>query len=138
MMSYLGKHLICEYYGCAFDLLNHVALIQDGMHDAAVSAGATILEERFHSFKPQGVSGVVIIAESHLTIHTWPEYGYAAVDIFTCGQRINPLDAANFLNTYLGAENFSVESLNRGYFSHLEHSGLSHQPEMKRDRNGIC
>ena len=73
------------------------------MMDAARACGATIVQTVFHSFNPQGVSGVVVIAESHLAIHTWPEYGHAAVDVFTCGDSIDPWIAVDRLKEGLGA-----------------------------------
>ena len=76
--------------------------------------GATVIGDSFHEFSPQGVTGVVAIAESHLCIHTWPEYGYAAVDIFTCGDSIDPEDAVPYIVTGLSAGDHSVISLKRG------------------------
>lgn len=84
-MKYLGKHIILELNDCATDLLKDPKSIQSIMEATALAMGATIVTSNFHHFSPLGVSGVVIIMESHLTIHTWPEYNYAAVDIFTCG-----------------------------------------------------
>lgn len=84
------------------------------MVSAAIDCGAVVLGESFHRFSPQGVSGVVVIAESHLSIHTWPEYGYAAVDIFTCGNTVNPEKAAEVLIEKLGAENPSLMEIQRG------------------------
>ncbi len=84
-MDTLGRHIIVEYYNCNCDILSQPQLIEQYMKEAAVLARATIVESFFHHFSPWGVSGAVIISESHLTIHTWPEYGYAAVDLFTCG-----------------------------------------------------
>ena len=84
------------------------------MVTAAVDSGATVLGESFHHFSPQGVSGVVVIAESHLSIHTWPEYGYAAVDIFTCGTSVEPEKAAEVLIEKLGAKNHSLMEIQRG------------------------
>jgi len=136
-MPHLGKHLICEYYGCSLNILNDVALVQKGMHEAALFAGATILDERFQEFEPHGISGVVIIAESHLTVHTWPEYGYAAIDVFTCGEQIDPLDAAKFLKAFLGAEKLTVETLKRGFFSPSERSVLPHKPQMKNESHDV-
>lgn len=101
------------------------------MHDAALFAGATIVDERFHSFEPHGVSGVVVIAESHLTIHTWPEYGYAAVDVFTCGDQIDPQDAASFLKDALGAQRYTVQTLKRGIFDDSEYPELPHKPSLQ-------
>jgi S-adenosylmethionine decarboxylase len=84
------------------------------MVKAAIDCGAVVLGDSFHRFSPQGVSGVVIIAESHLSIHTWPEYGYAAVDIFTCGTFVNPEKAAEVLIEKLGSKNHSVMEIPRG------------------------
>ena len=81
---------------------------------AAVDCGATVLGESFHPFQPQGVSGVVVIAESHLSIHTWPEYGYAAVDIFTCGTSVQPEKAAEVLIEKLGAKDHTLTEIQRG------------------------
>ena len=76
-------------------------IIEKRMNEAARVANATIVQSVFHHFNPYGVSGAVIISESHLAIHTWPEYGYAAVDIFTCGDKINPWTAFKFLEDVL-------------------------------------
>ena len=88
-MKALGQQTSVEYYKCNPEILNDVAAIKRAMRDAARIAGATIVQEAFHLFNPHGVSGVVVIAESHLAIHTWPEYGYAAVDLFTCGDDVD-------------------------------------------------
>lgn len=84
------------------------------MSQAAEVAGATVLKTAFQDFNPQGVSGVVVIAESHLTIHTWPEHGYAAVDIFTCGSTVDPWRAARFLKQQLEAAEMDVRDVPRG------------------------
>lgn len=81
----LGKQVILELYGCHAQKLSDPAFIEKEMRRAAELMGATIVTSAFHHFSPLGVSGVVVIQESHLTVHTWPEHGYAAVDIFTCG-----------------------------------------------------
>lgn len=80
-----GSHLLIEYHGCSAGILNDVARIESLMLRAAQAAGATVVASTFHRFAPHGVSGVVVVKESHLSIHTWPEHGYAAVDIYTCG-----------------------------------------------------
>lgn len=89
-MTGLGTHILLDLRGCDGAALSDVAAIRAAMLDAATAAGATIISEHFHAFSPIGVSGVVIIAESHLSIHTWPEHGFAAVDIFTCGAPLQP------------------------------------------------
>jgi S-adenosylmethionine decarboxylase proenzyme len=116
---YLGRQLIAELYGCAPDRLTDRDGIEGAMNDAARAAGATVVESVFHLFNPHGVSGVVIIAESNLTIHTWPEYGYAAIDVFTCGETIDPAEAVDRLAIALGAEHHSVTEVNRGFTRHL-------------------
>lgn len=89
-MTALGTHILLDLRACDRDVLNDVAAVRRAMLDAAVAAHATIISESFHAFSTIGVSGAVIIAESHLSIHTWPEYGFAAVDIFTCGATLRP------------------------------------------------
>lgn len=88
-MSGLGRHILAEFYGCEFEKLNDPELLKRVALDAVAQSGATIVSHHFKTFSPQGVSGVIVIAESHLSFHTWPEHGYAAVDYFTCGDRID-------------------------------------------------
>lgn len=85
-MDTRGQHLLAEYYGCPTATLNDEGAIRALLQAAARAAGATVVATVFHRFAPQGVSGVVVVEESHLSIHTWPEAGYAAVDFFTCGE----------------------------------------------------
>ncbi|ADI02214.1 MAG TPA: S-adenosylmethionine decarboxylase proenzyme [Syntrophothermus lipocalidus] len=113
-MQSLGRHILAEISGCSFDILNDMALVQEIMINAALEAGAEIREYVFHKFSPQGVSGVVVISESHLAIHTWPELGYAAVDIFTCGQRVNPWDACDYLAERFQATTVNAREIQRG------------------------
>lgn len=80
-----GRHLLVEYWGCDRRALDELGSIEALMKRAAEAAGATIVASNFHRFSPQGVSGVVVVEESHLSIHTWPERGYAAIDFYTCG-----------------------------------------------------
>ncbi len=89
----LGRQLTLEYYDCGAEALLDKVQVEKALLKAANDSGATIISSSFHQFEPQGISGVVIIAESHFTIHAWPEYNYAAVDIFTCGDNIH-LDEA--------------------------------------------
>jgi len=102
-LSTLGRHVLVEFYGCPSEIIENNKLIEKVMNEAADYAGATIVESVFHHFNPYGVSGAVIIAESHLTIHTWPEYGYASVDIYTCGDSVSPWKAAEYLSEKLKA-----------------------------------
>lgn len=113
-MNALGKHLLLELKGCDKEVLNDLGFLKGALIAAADEAGATVLGESFHRFNPHGVSGVVIIAESHLCIHTWPEYDYAAVDIFTCGNAVQSGKAAEILVRKLGSKNHSVIEMQRG------------------------
>ena len=113
-MNALGKHLLLELKDCDREVLNDLGFLKRLLLAAASEAGATVLGESFHQFNPHGVSGVVIIAESHLFIHTWPEHGYAAVDIFTCGNSVQPGKAAQMLISKLGAKNHSILEIQRG------------------------
>lgn len=115
-MNALGRHILAEIYGCDSSILDDRELIEKVMVDAALEVGAEVREVAFHKFSPQGVSGVVVISESHLTIHTWPELGYAAVDVFTCGERINPWDACNYLTERFNAQYMTATEVKRGIF----------------------
>ena len=113
-MKALGQHLILELYGCSADTLSSVADVQDAMIKGATAAGATIIDSIFHHFKPYGVSGVVVIAESHFAIHTWPEHNFASVDLFTCGETTRPWEAFKVVKKLFKATHFSVMKLERG------------------------
>ena len=112
-METIGRHLIAEYYGCDFNAINNVEYVRSHMCQAAIKIGATVLGEKFHQFSPQGVSGTVVIAESHLSIHTWPEKGYVAVDIFTCGG-LEPNIGFEYLGEVLKAKTGRVQEILRG------------------------
>ena len=128
-MKALGRQIVVEYYGCNPVALNDVALIRRTMRDAAEASGATIVQEAFHLFNPHGVSGVVVIAESHLTIHTWPEYGYAAVDLFTCGDDVNPDLAFERLREELGADSCSAFEMKRGLLNPTGDVPVRYKPQ---------
>ncbi len=113
-MNALGRHLLVELNDCDREVLNDLDLIRDAMLTAAIKCGAVVLGDSFHRFSPQGVSGVVVIAESHLSVHTWPEYGYAAVDVFTCGTTVDPQKAAEVLIERLGSKHHSLTEIKRG------------------------
>jgi S-adenosylmethionine decarboxylase proenzyme len=110
----LGRHLLCEYNGCDRELLNNPEGIRTALVAAVTKAGATPLHEVVHAFSPHGVTGVIVIAESHFAIHTWPEYGFAAVDLFTCGEQVDPYLAFEYLREALRAEQQSVVEIRRG------------------------
>jgi len=110
----LGRHLLLELKDCNREVLNDLDFIKDCLRDTAEKIGATVVNECYYQFTPHGISGVVIIAESHLCIHTWPEHNYAAVDIFTCGDSIKPEHAVKPLVERLGARDSSFIELRRG------------------------
>lgn len=116
-MYALGTHLLVELKDCNPDVLKDLNRVKDSLVNAAKQAKATIVDVSFHEFNPFGISGMVVIAESHLSIHTWPEYGYAAVDIFTCGDIIKPEIAAQYLIEQFECKNPSVFEMKRGILS---------------------
>lgn len=117
-MHALGSHLLVEMKDCNPTILMSLQQVTDAMVSAAKEAKATIVDVSFHEFNPFGISGMVVIAESHLSIHTWPEYSYAAVDIFTCGDVIKPEIAAQHLIERFECKNPSIVEMKRGVISH--------------------
>jgi len=113
-MQTLGRHLLIEYYECDELLLADKERVRGILLEAARRARATIVTDVFHEFSPHGVSGVVVIAESHLAIHTWPEYGYAAVDVFTCNERLDRGVIQEFLKEKFRAGRTSSLDIQRG------------------------
>jgi S-adenosylmethionine decarboxylase len=113
-MDTMGRHVIAELWGCPADKLNDLHGIERIMVNAALEAGAEVREVAFHKFAPQGVSGVVIISESHLTIHSFPEHGYASIDVYTCGDRIDPNVACDYITKALGATRLESIQVPRG------------------------
>ncbi len=115
-MNALGRHLLVELFDCDPDVIDSLASVKEALIEAAKRAQATIVDVVFHEFNPFGISGVVVIAESHLSIHTWPEYRYAAVDIFSCGDALQPEVAASYLVEQFAAERTSIVEMQRGMF----------------------
>ena len=111
----LGRQLTVEYYDCNAGIINDADQMRRIFVAAAAAAGATVISADFHRFDPQGVSGVVVISESHFAVHAWPEYAYAAVDIFTCGDRIDFEAAVDAIKRGISSCNYQISSLmNRG------------------------
>lgn len=109
-----GIHCICELYDCPRELLNDVGFVTGALKEAADAGLSTLLHEVSHKFHPQGVTALGLIAESHLAIHTWPEFGYAAVDVFTCGRRASAEKACLHLARAFQAKRHSLRKLDRG------------------------
>lgn len=110
----LGRHLIVDLYGCNSTLLDDVEFIMHHMVQSALEARSTVINSIFHHFSPWGVSGVVVIAESNISIHTWPEHGYAAIDVFTCGNEGDPWKACEHLRKVFESQKCDVKEEKRG------------------------
>ncbi|AWT60744.1 MAG: S-adenosylmethionine decarboxylase proenzyme [Candidatus Moanabacter tarae] len=110
----LGRHYLFELYGCAEKFLVDIEVLKKSMISAAETAGATVVNSVFHGYSPQGLSGVVVISESHLTVHTWPELNYAAVDVFTCGEGNLGEDIGQALIRTFEASEYHSREIDRG------------------------
>lgn len=115
-MEALGRQILVEFYDCNSDKINDVEYVESSFLEATRKSKATIISHNFHKFSPHGISGVVVIAESHVTIHSWPEYNYAAVDIFTCGDTIDPWVIQEYLKEAFDSTNISSMEMKRGMF----------------------
>lgn len=113
-MNYLGRHILIDLYDCNKDLLDNKEYIENVMLKAAEIGNATIVNSSFHKFSPYGVSGIVVISESHLSIHTWVEFNYAAIDVFTCSDKMFTDKIVNFLIERFYSENHIIKELKRG------------------------
>ncbi len=113
-MNAVGTHLLLELRQCNPRLLDDLEFVKETMVAAAKLMDAQIIGESFHRFKPQGVTGVLAIAESHLSIHTWPELDYAAADIFTCGLSQDPRAAAQVIIDRMESKDSSIQIIKRG------------------------
>lgn len=127
----LGRHFLIDLKDCDAEILKSLERVREAMVEAAERTGATVVDVSFHQFNPFGISGMVIIAESHLSIHTWPEYGFAAVDIFTCGEQIKPAEAASFLIERFQCKSPSVSEMKRGILAPFDRK-LPHKVTSER------
>jgi S-adenosylmethionine decarboxylase len=125
----LGTHIVCELSGCDPATLTNVDAVREMMIGAAKASRATIMEVAFHRFEPQGVSGVVVLAESHISIHTWPETGYAAMDFYTCGEHTDPWLACEYAARAVGAKTILTTEVKRG----IAQSGGTYTHVVTRD-----
>ncbi|GIV09710.1 MAG: hypothetical protein KatS3mg019_2489 [Fimbriimonadales bacterium] len=110
----LGTHILVELYGCNRHTLERVAYVENALVQAAYESNAHIVSHFFHEFEPYGVSGVVVIEESHYTIHTWPEHRYAAVDLFFCSETVDAERALEVLRRAFEPEQVDVMLIRRG------------------------
>ena len=113
-MEGVGLHILMEFYDCLPTVLDDDKLLEELMIEAAEKASATIIKSVFHKFSPQGVTGVVVVAESHLAIHTWPEKQYAAVDFFTCNDKMDHEKAQLHLKNGLLSSREVIKLVARG------------------------
>jgi S-adenosylmethionine decarboxylase proenzyme len=110
----IGRHVLADLYECDPARLDDVALIERALRAAAAAAGATVVGAAFHRFVPQGASGVLLVAESHLSVHTWPEHAFAAADLFTCSPTLDADAALSVLREMLGCERLATRDIHRG------------------------
>jgi len=134
-MESLGTHVIAELFNCDAYVIDDLKKVKEVFMAAAELSRATIIKPFFHKFSPYGVSGVIVIAESHFTIHTWPEHGYAAVDIFTCGD-LNWQDALEHIKTELKSERCSIFEMQRGLLP--DHTIIKQSGVFKEVENAGC
>ena len=112
-LNSVGRHCILELYDCPGALLDDQSFVQETLKQAAKIAKSTLLGELSHKFEPQGVTALVLLAESHISIHTWPEAGYAAVDVFTCGEHTLPEEACRFIAQQFEAARHELSTVAR-------------------------
>lgn len=110
----LGRHLIVEMMGSPYHRLNNITFIDNVFREACTIGSLTLLKMQLHQFEPFGVSGVAVLAESHISIHTWPEKSYAALDIFVCGKNANPELALKYIEEQMEATSLNVKTFDRG------------------------
>ena len=127
-MKSLGQQLIVELYGCDRTLLDDPSCLERILTEAISRSGGTIIKPCFHQFSPHGVTGVVVIAESHVAVHTWPEFGYCALDVFTCGTQVNTEQIFEYVRSELQAQETSVMEVKRGTLVLPPHEELRHKP----------
>lgn len=108
----LGVQIIIDAWGCKN--IDNETLVREFLEESVKSCKATLLSLHTHKFSPQGISGVAIISESHISVHTWPEYNYAAIDIFTCGKDVEPYNTLDVVRRIFDPENITLNELKRG------------------------
>lgn len=116
----LGYHVLVEMYQCNEAFLDDPKYVEETLVRAADLSGATVVSHTFHQFSPYGVSGVVVVSESHLAIHTWPEHGYASLDLYTCGDVVDTHGAFSYIREKFEAGHSSTTELRRGDLKEIE------------------
>ena len=116
VIRHLGDHIIAEFMEC--ENLDNIQELEAALRAAAAAAGATVIDVIVYKFSPQGMSAIVLLSESHISVHTWPEYGYAALDVYTCGDHVSPQKAIDVMKEFFRAKNVRTVQIQRG-FDHL-------------------
>lgn len=111
-MAHLGIHLIADFFECDSSVINSIESVEKILTESVIISGATIVKPFFHRFSPQGISGIIVVAESHFSIHTWPEHSAAAVDIFSCGE-FNYIAALKFIKEQIKSASNSIVQIVR-------------------------
>ena len=124
-MQAIGRHIILEMWGC--QNLDSVDTAELALREMVTALDVHLLDLKVYPFSPVGVTGIAIVSESHLVIHTWPEYGYAAVDVFTCGAPRDPQDAVEVLRCHYQPEHIGVMEINRGQMALPEYRVKPHR-----------
>ena len=120
MNNYLGQHLIIDLYTCDEGKINDLSYVEETLVQATIEGKMHEIFHQFHKFQEQGVSGVVVVSESHLSIHTWPEYKYAAIDLFACGNQVDLESSLNYILKRFGSTNYVIDKLSRGELDKLK------------------
>lgn len=113
-MDTRGRHVLLELWGCNERALDNPSLVSTLLRKAAKASKSHPIASVTRHFDPQGVTGIMMVQESHFSVHTWPEEGYAAIDAFTCGMRCDPMKAVEVFKEGLKAESFEVQEITRG------------------------
>lgn len=114
MNNNIGHQVLIDIYECDYERMENMEYIQDMMFELAKILKTNIRKIAFEKFNPYGISGVLIISESHITIHTWPEYRYVGIDIFTCSKKVEYNSAIDFLLKKLDTKKYEIKEIQRG------------------------
>lgn len=127
-MTHLGIHLIADFFDCDSSVINDTESVEKIMTESVIISGATLIKPFFHRFSPQGISGIIVVAESHFAIHTWPEHSAAAVDIFSCAE-FNYTAALRFIKKNLKSKKSSIIQIARSplHYDETDNSDLKYK-----------
>ena len=118
-MGIISRHLTIDMYGCSFESLNTMELIKKGMLAAIAESNMTLLNFTEHQFEPHGLAALALLAEGHMSVHTYPDKGYAAIDLFNYSAASHPDNAAKVLKHFLKPEKLKITNIKRGDFGSI-------------------